>query len=62
MVFEKRPESTRYREVSREDSDAIVPVLRVQKIKITTLPLGANIAINRDRDAVTSTKVSITKR
>ena len=58
LVFEKRPQTLRRREIARDDIDAVVPVLRVQIIKITTLPLGEDIGpIKRDRDAVKSTTV-----
>jgi len=58
LVFEKRPQTLRRREISRDDIDAVVPVLRVQTIKITTLPLGKDIGpTKRDRDAVKSTTV-----
>lgn len=63
LVFEERPQSMkyraiRYRLIGRDDIDEIVPVLRVQTIKITTLPLGTDIGpTKRERDTVQSTTV-----
>lgn len=58
LVFEKRPQTINHRGISREDVDAVVPVLRVQSIKITTLPVGKDFgSLKRDRDTVNSTTI-----
>lgn len=63
LVFEKRPNTAELRSIANGDRDAVIPVLRVQSIKITTLPLGKEIGnLKRNRDRVTSTTVRITKR
>lgn len=63
LVFEKRAQSVRYREVSRNDTNAIVPALKVHTLKISTLPLGeVSGSTKRDRDTVKSTTIGVTKR
>jgi hypothetical protein len=58
LVFEKRPKTTRYRGISRDDANAAVPVLKVRSIKITTLPSGKDVgSIKRNRDRVESTVI-----
>jgi hypothetical protein len=58
LVFEKRPQTTRYRRISKDDPNAVVPVLKVRWIKITTLPSGEDVGvIKRDRDRVESTVI-----
>ena len=43
--------------------DTIVPVVRVETLKIQVFPIGRRSrGVNRDRDMVTSTTVGITKR
>lgn len=62
LVFEERPNAVEHRSIAKGDPGAVVPVLRVQSIKITTLPRGMNIGpLKRDREEVTSTTVRITK-
>lgn len=63
LIFEKRPQTADRRGKSKGDRDAVVPVLRVRSIKITTLPPGKDIGpIKRNRDIVTSTTVHKIKR
>jgi hypothetical protein len=58
LVFEKRPKTIRYRGISRDDANAVVPVLKVRSIKITTLPSGKDVgSIKRNRDRVESTVI-----
>lgn len=58
LVFEKRPKTTTYRRISKDDPNAVVPVLKVRWIKITTLPSGKDVgSIKRNRDRVESTVV-----
>jgi hypothetical protein len=58
LVFEKRPKTITYRGISRDDANAVVPVLKVRWIKITTLPSGKDVgSIKRNRDRVDSTVV-----
>jgi hypothetical protein len=62
LVFEKRPQTIKHRGIGWEDIDAVVPVLRVQTIKITTLPAGHDSGpLKRDRDTVKSTTMRRTK-
>jgi hypothetical protein len=62
LVFERRPKTTRYRGISRDDPNAVVPVLKVRWIKITTLPSGKDVgSIKRNRDRVESTVVGVKK-
>jgi hypothetical protein len=58
LVFEKRPKTITYRGISRDDANAVVPVLKVRWIKITTLPSGTDVgSIKRNRDRVESTVI-----
>ena len=58
LVFEKRPKTVTYRGISRDDPNAVVPVLKVRWIKITTLPAGRDVgSIKRNRDRVESTVI-----
>jgi hypothetical protein len=58
LVFEKRPQTVDRRGTSRGDRDAVVPVLQVRSIKITTLPPTQDIGpTKRNRDKVMSTTV-----
>lgn len=58
LVFEKRPKTTRYRGINKDDPNAVVPVLKVRWIKITTLPSGEDVgSIKRNRDRVESTVI-----
>lgn len=60
IVFEARPESTSYREQARDQPDALIPVLRVRWIEITTLPVTQEVGtIQRKRDRVHSTTVRL---
>ena len=63
LVFEKRPESAERRGKLRGEQNAVVPVLRVQSIKITILPVGQAIGtIKRDRALVKSSTFPIAER
>jgi hypothetical protein len=58
LVFEQRPKATTYRGISKDDPNAVVPVLKVRWIKITTLPSGKDVgSIKRNRDRVESTVI-----
>lgn len=62
LVFEKRPQQAEYKRLIESgkvvDQNAIVPVLRVSAIKITTLPNNHDAGgIKRNRDRVVSTTV-----
>ena len=58
LAFEKRPKTTTYRGISRDDPNALVPVLKVRWIKITTLPAEKDVgSIKRNRDRVESTVI-----